>query len=419
MAEDYFPLQDKFTLSFKDKELEKAFRRSYDKSVRLPLRLGIVISILSWYSAISLIYFIIPDQFVWLGGFTFVYIGSYFGFIIYATYDKRFAGYYHLLGAISNAWAGLYTIYFCSFFSNGSHLILPVIIFIIFFGSYMIRLRWLAGFLAALSYIASYQVYILFYSGLSFGESLLYSFVCWMVLVFALLAGRTAENNYRIAYVQRKTIRSQNEIIEHEKELLLKEVHHRVQNNLQMIVSLINLQLRKMDERSPINDAAKRVTDVLCLIQGRVVSMSLVHQRIHQSSNFSNISVLEYTNHLKDSISKQYQARNVNVVLDIPDSIQFKIESAIPLGLILNEMITAVYESSVDSEKTYQVRISAEIQQDDTCKLSFQSTERTFDENHSETLEFELIEALTEQLDGKVRFSNEDGAKYELWLRYH
>ena len=146
-----FPEYNSTTLTFDDSELEKQFVRSYDKSVRLPLRHGIVISLLSWYSAIGLIFYIIPEKASWLVPLTFIYIGSYFGFLIYATYKNSFAGQYHVLGAFSNAWAGLYAVYFCDQFPNGAHLILPVLIFIIFFGSYMVRLRWMDSVLRLLS----------------------------------------------------------------------------------------------------------------------------------------------------------------------------------------------------------------------------------------------------------------------------
>ena len=117
-AENHLPNQNKLTLSFIDRELESLFQKSYDKSVKKPLRLGIVISILSWYSGVGLIYAIIPEKSYWLIPLNLIYIGSFFGFIIYATYKKRFEGYYHLIGALSNAWAGLFAIYFCEQFPN-------------------------------------------------------------------------------------------------------------------------------------------------------------------------------------------------------------------------------------------------------------------------------------------------------------
>lgn len=405
MSTKHFPKMDQVTLAFTDESLEREFRKSYDKSVRLPLRSGIIISILSWVSAIYLIYSIIPEQLPWLGSVTIIYICSYFGFIIYATYDNRFKGYYHLLGAISNAWAGLYSIYFSDFFPSGVHLILPVLVFIIFFGSYMIRLRWKAGFIAALSYVVVYQFYIVYYANLTSGQALLYGFVSWMVLIFAVLAGRTAETNYRIAYVQKKTIREQNKIIEQEKEFLLREVHHRVQNNLQIIISLINLQLRKLD--NPITK------DVLIETQGRILSMSLVHRGMHQSSNFINISMLKYTNNLINSIRSEHPDNQLDIELEISDTVKFDIEKAIPVGLMLNEMFTEAFQSSSANERR-SVHLSAQSVGKDICKLVFRKNGVDFPENHVESLEYDLIETLTYQLDGEIQIHNEGGGTYEI-----
>ena len=76
------PTQNKFTLAFEDENLEREFRNSYDKSVKLPLRYGIIISILSWYSSIWLVYSLIPDQLYWLAPLTLINIGVFFGFIV-------------------------------------------------------------------------------------------------------------------------------------------------------------------------------------------------------------------------------------------------------------------------------------------------------------------------------------------------
>jgi class 3 adenylate cyclase len=212
------PEQHPLGLFFKDQKLEKEFLYSYDRSVRIPLRQGMLISILSWFAAIPLMYFIIPEKFALMAPLTIGIIGVFFGFITFTTYNKAFARKYHFIGAISNAWAGLYAIYVCSQFPGGDHLILPVLIFIIFFGWYMIRLRWMAGFIAALTYVIAYNVYTVAYSDLTSAQIILYAFVAWITLIFALLAGRVAEHNSRLAFVQGETIREQNEIIMREKE---------------------------------------------------------------------------------------------------------------------------------------------------------------------------------------------------------
>lgn len=408
---EHRPDQNKLSLAFKDVNLEREFRTSYDKSVRIPLRFGIIISLLSWFSAISLIYAIIPEDFVWLSTLTVLFIGSYFGFIIYATFKERFTGYYHILGAISNAWAGLFAIYFCHQFPNGATLVLPVLIFIIFFGSYMVRLRWIAGFIAALTYTITYQVYIVQVAELSTGEVNFYAFVNWMVLVFAIFAGRVAEENNRIAFVQRRTIHAQSLIIEQEKEVLLKEVHHRVHNNLQIIVSLINLHVSKVTNQ----EVAKNLLEM----QRRILAMALVHQRINHTSNFIEISLHQYANHLVENIQSQFEDVDFDYELTIPSSLQIDIETAIPLGMIMNEMISCFLQNARDKRKSSNF-FSLEITRTPDDKLTLKFKDNGTELNNisqsdiSEHLGLDLIDTLTNQLDGEFKFKEDQGASYTI-----
>lgn len=394
------------SLTFKDAELEREFTKSYDKSVRIPLRYGIIISILSWYSSIILIPLIIPETLGWLPVLTFVYIGSYFGFIVYATYRNGFAGYYHLLGAISNAWAGLYAIYYCDQFPNGEHLTLPVLIFIIFFGSYMVRLRWLAGCIAALTYTIGYQVYIIWFSELSISQVLLYGFVAWMTLVFAILAGRVSETNHRISFIQRKTIREQSEIIEREKEALLKEVHHRVKNNLQIIISLCKLQRSKLTD---IN-----VEKEFDNMQSRVMSMAIVHQRIHQSSNFDSIVVDDYVKQLYVHTKGYYPDREVKAEFHIPEVCYVDIENSVPFGLLINELMTNFFKHSNGDSFSFVVKKHGE----GHYNLVYQDNGQGYPDDLSldnlKTLGMELIDILADQLGGSMNFSNKNGARCEV-----
>lgn len=407
-AKNRQPEQNGFTLAFRDKNLEQEFLRKYDSNVRLPLRYGIIISILSWYSAIGLIYAIVPEKASWLVPLTLIYIGSYFGFIVYATFKKQFKGYYELLGAISNAWAGLYAIYFCDQFPNGVHLTLPVLIFIIFFGSYMVRLRWLGGFVAAFTYTLGYHIYIANYSNLSSSQVLLYAFVGWMTLIFAILAGRVAESNNRLAFVQRKTIARQQKIIEEEKQELLKEVHHRVKNNLQIIVSLINLQLAKFED--------KRIEVALREIQSRVASMSLVHQGMNQTSNFGEISLRNYTRQLLERTRMNHPEKSVNFDLLIKEEVAVDIETAIPLGLILNEILNNFFQHA-ETPDALKLKISTE-KSEEGCLLICRDNGKGFPNGtiigEEGKLGLELIDVLVDQLDGDFKFYSENGAVYEV-----
>lgn len=405
------PQQHKYSLAFLDKSLESEFKHSYDKSVKVPLRFGIIISILSWYSAIGLIYFIIPDDFVRMTTLTLVYIGSYFGFIIYATYKKRFEGYYHILGAISNAWAGLFSIYFCDQFPNGEHLILPVLIFIIFFGSYMVRLRWIAGFVAALSYIICYHYYIANYADLTDGQIMLYAFVAWMTLIFAVLAGHVSEANNRISFIQRRTIDHQSLIIEGEKDALLKEVHHRVKNNLQIIVSLMNLQASKLTNQEVLREINEA--------QDRVRSMALVHQKMNQTDGFSTVCLKDYVGELIDHLKFSKDVKQLNYQIHIDDSLSLDIETAIPFGLIMNEIISNFIIHVYKEDKEHSFEVSAHKTDRDTI-ISYQDNGSGIPEavlnGEMENLGFELIQTLSDQIDAKLTLSNSDGTSCVLTI---
>jgi len=400
--------QNRFTLAFKDKAIESSYKEYYNNSIKKPLRFGLIISILSWYSGISLVYIIIPDHFQWLGTFTFFYIGSLFGFIIYATFKTNLLNYYHRLGALSNAWAGLYAIYFCDFFPKGDVLILPVLIFIVFFGLYMVRLRWILAFFAVLSYTVAYHIYITLYSDLTTDQALFNIFVSWMTLVFVIFAGRVSESNSRLSFVQRKIIHEQSVVIEKEKELLLKEVHHRVQNNLQLIVSLINLQISKLKN--------KENSDLLKDTQSRIISMSLVHQRMKQTSNFSQIGLKDFTEELIDNLASLYSNKSIDFEIEISDSILVNIEKAISLGIIINE-IGVNYFKHCSGIEDGKFKIYGTLS-NNTVLLKYTDNGIGFPGNISvpneNFLGLELIDDLTQQLDGEFKFYNDNGAVYEV-----
>ena len=398
---------NKFSLIFDNDIVEHNYRMKYNESIMLPLRSGIIISILSWYSGISLIYVIIPDHFQWLGTFTFLYIGSFFGFIVYATFRAKLLKYYHTLGALSNAWAGLFSIYFCDFFPNGEILILPILIFIVFFGLYMIRLRWIAAFIAVLSYTIAYHIYLTWFSDIATGQILFNLFVSWMTLIFVVFAGRLSEANSRILFLQRRTIHKQGLIIEQEKELLLKEVHHRVQNNLQLIVSLVNIQLYKLDKS---NDSS-----VLKDMKSRIISMSLVHQQMKQTSNFSQINLKDFAKDLLDSLASLYSNHNLNAEINISKDILIDVDRAISLGLIINEIGANYYKHC--NTANCKFNISGVVYKDSVLIKYHDDGDgfpgRTSKETDN-TLGFELIEDLAQQIDGDFKFYNDNGAVYEI-----
>ena len=118
-----------------------------------------------------------------------------------------------------------------------------------------------------------------------------------------------------------------------ESELLLKEMHHRVKNNLQVISSLLNLQLAQIDNPG--------VREAVQTSQDRVKSMALIHQKLYQKKNQEAIEMKDYLSSLTDSLLSSYGVKKDRITLSIEvEPILLDVDSAIPIGLIANELIT-------------------------------------------------------------------------------
>ena len=219
--------------------------------------------------------------------------------------------------------------------------------------------------------------------------------------------------------VEKRTSRmlSQKNVLEKqnsEKESLLKEVHHRVKNNLQIIVSLINLQRSKIDN--------KEVEEALTETQNRVLSMSLVHQRMYQTTNFTEIGLDAYLNQLIDNIQNLYPHKSFKNTIEIEGDISIDIETAIPFGLIMNEIVTNFFKYACH-EDSDRCAFNVQVITNDhgLFELKFHDNGPGFSDNIAiekvNSLGLQLITSLVEQIDGKVKFFNDLGAVYHFTFR--
>jgi len=118
-----------------------------------------------------------------------------------------------------------------------------------------------------------------------------------------------------------------------EKEVLLKEVHHRVKNNLQVINSILNLQ------SSYVSD--KEILEIINESQNRIRSMSYIHEILYQTKDFNSINFDDYVTNLVQNLVHSYQVRSDKVKLDLDiEKVSLALDQAIPCGLILNELIS-------------------------------------------------------------------------------
>jgi PAS domain S-box-containing protein len=197
-----------------------------------------------------------------------------------------------------------------------------------------------------------------------------------------------------------------------EKVLLLREIHHRVNNNLQIIISLTKLQIRT------IEDPAMR--QVLGETQNRVRAMSLVHEKLYQSENLSSINLPEYTRYLATQLFTFYGVERERVRLDIAlDRVPLDIDTAIPLGLVLNELISNALRHAFPGGRSGALMISGRTEgdlltlvvRDDGPGLS-----PDLDWKTTESLGFRLVNSLIDQLDGTIEMGEGAGTMFIITL---
>lgn len=246
----------------------------------------------------------------------------------------------------------------------------------------------------------------------------------WFILL--LLAGITlivySYNLYRKRkhelYKERleKIIRERtSEIIKQrdENEILLKEVHHRVKNNLQIINSLINIQSDYVSD--------PKSQDLFKEIRNRIRTISLVHEKLYKSQDYANINVKEYINMLVENLIDTY---NFDKKIDLKIDLQvqyFNLNTIIPLGLLLNEVISNSFKYAFNNSNEGIIEISLLKVSEDSYDLLIGDNGTGFNKDpfteESTTLGLELVKILSDQLNGTIEKLPRKGTYYKLNFR--
>ncbi len=195
-----------------------------------------------------------------------------------------------------------------------------------------------------------------------------------------------------------------------EKEQLLKEIHHRVKNNMQIISSLLSLQSENSDD--------EKFNALLRESRNRINSMALVHEMLYQSDDLSKIELKEYIETLCSSVHRSYASPNSNIefVYDIDKQAHFNIDKMIPIGLILNEAISNSLKHAFPT-KTGKITISLQhTEESHELRVGDNGTgfRNEFDPEKDSHLGIQLIYMLTEQLGGKLEVRNSNGVCYHI-----
>jgi two-component sensor histidine kinase/ligand-binding sensor domain-containing protein len=196
-----------------------------------------------------------------------------------------------------------------------------------------------------------------------------------------------------------------------EKEVLLKEIHHRVRNNLQIVSSLLNLQ-------------SEHVADVPTLSalresQDRVRAMAQIHEKLYQSEGLSRIDVADYIRSMASSLFTSYGVRGDLITLKLEvDDVKLGLDTAIPCGLIINELISNALKHAFPNGRAGEVRVELRSSGDGRLLLRVSDdgigVPDGFDPRRSRSLGLQLVQALTDQLDGTVEIRRDGGSVFEV-----
>lgn len=195
-------------------------------------------------------------------------------------------------------------------------------------------------------------------------------------------------------------------------DFLLKELHHRVKNNLQLIYSLLNLQKRRLeDDDTKIN---------LTAVQNRIHTMSLVHEFLYNSDNYEYINVSQYITTLSTHLKTIYKKENdVLIIYDIDEDIELETERMIYLGLIINEIISNTFK--FENGKGNKIIINISIQSiHGIIEIKIKDNGPGFDQNsiREESLGLKLIKIMSAQLDANHEIDSIKGVEHTIKFNF-
>ncbi len=213
--------------------------------------------------------------------------------------------------------------------------------------------------------------------------------------------------------VAERTAELQNSLAE--KEVLLREIHHRVKNNLQIVAGLLYLQSKQSDSpdvRTPLEESHKRVK-----------SMAMVHEMLYQAPNLGQIDFSDYARKLTNFIAQTYRNPHISINFEMEPTI-LPIDTAITTGLILNELVTNVYKYAFQNGDSGLLTVSLNNDRANKHHLIIADTGRGFsipqkeaikndgldNFNHQKSLGLHLVTQLTRQLQGEITLSHDNGS---------
>jgi len=243
--------------------------------------------------------------------------------------------------------------------------------------------------------------------------------VIWVSLTRTGIRLNRKDNEYLFTTIEditeRKNLEEDLKALVIEKDLLIKESHHRIKNNLQLVSSLLNISLLNLKENN--------AKDLLMDSQNRIRSISNLHEYLYKSSELNSVNIQHYLNNFLDYLRASFStdAHNIKLIKNINEFI-IKNDLAVSIGLITNELITNAIKYAFKNREQGIIVIEAK-KVDDLVLLVIRDNGVGLDENISlkdaETLGFQIVNALAMQHDGSVDCNVNNGTEFCVKLKIH
>jgi PAS domain S-box-containing protein len=201
---------------------------------------------------------------------------------------------------------------------------------------------------------------------------------------------------------ERKKVEEQIKKSLREKDILLREIHHRVKNNIQVITSMLNLHTKYIDD--------KKYTELIKEMQLRIWSMALIHEKLYMSEDISNINFNEYIKELVNELFRSYGA-NINLIKPqiIVKDISFGLDTAIPCGLIINELVSNSLKHAFPNRQNNIINIELS-KEEKKFKLYISDNgiglPKSFKIENTKTFGLQLVDTLVKQIKGDLEISS-------------
>jgi PAS domain S-box-containing protein len=197
-----------------------------------------------------------------------------------------------------------------------------------------------------------------------------------------------------------------------EKEVMLREIHHRVRNNLQVISSILNMQARDIKDEN--------VRDILIESKNRINSMALIHSQLYESENLSEINMKRFVDKLLRRLIYSYPVPDTKITQIVHgDECPLPIFIAVPVGLVVNELLTNVFKHAFANRKEGKIEVSLSASEKGVVSLAVSDDGvgllENFDINATNTLGLRMVKILVEdQLDGKLAVISDMGTTFKV-----